>query len=119
MNSTNTGRTSIGIGWTTLLIGAWLIISPFVLGFAHTSCGLINNIVCGVAMILLTLGGTMFYLLRASLILMGAWLWASAFILSVPSGLYLWNNLILALITVTVTVGSESPYPPNYRPSRS
>lgn len=115
MNSVwNTGKTSLGIGWGALVIGAWLIISPFVLG-VHASAGIINNIATGAAMILLTLLSTRNGLLRAPVLLLGAWLWASAFILGVPGKAYLWNDFLLAFLTIVVSVASESPYPPNYR----
>jgi len=115
--SSYTGRKSPVL--LALVIGAWLIISPFVLHFSQYKAGITNNIVCGIALILLTLGGTRFYLLRALKVFMGAWLWASAFILGVPGRPYLWNNFLLALLTIIVAVACASPFPDNYRPTES
>jgi hypothetical protein len=113
-----TGPTSLGVAWAELLYGAWLVISPFALGFSHDTAGTANNIAVGVALILLTLGSTRNGLLRAAIALMGAWLYASAFILSVPWESYLWNNLFLAVLVLVTAVASETPYPPNYRPDQ-
>jgi hypothetical protein len=49
-------------------------------------------------------------------LLMGAWMYASAFILTVSEGAFLWNNLLLALVIIVASVASETPYPPNYSP---
>lgn len=120
MNSIwTTGPTRLGTAWLVLLVGAWLVISPFVLGFSHYTAGIANNIAVGLALILLTLGSTRNGLLRAAMVLMGAWMWASAFILCVPREKYLWNNLILAFVVILSAVASETPYPPNYRPNQS
>src|SRR5205823_1196587 len=108
------GRGSVGLGWMNVLIGAWLIISPFVLRFAHYPAGISNNICVGVALIIVTLGGAINGLLKGLIVLMGAWLYASAFILNVPSKAYLWNNLILAFVVVICAVASESPYPQSF-----
>jgi hypothetical protein len=117
-NIWNSGRTKLGTAWLVLPIGAWLIISPFVIGFSHDLAGTSNNIAVGIALVLLTLGSTINGLLRALIALMGAWMYASAFILSVPSEAYMWNNLILALVTIVAAIASEPTYPPNYRPDQ-
>ena len=118
-NLWTTGRISLGLGWAEVIYAAWLIISPFVLGLAHEKTGVINNIVSGVILILLTLASSRNGLLRTLIILLGGWLYASAFALSVPEDTYLWNNLIVAIFVIITAVASESPYPPNYRPDSS
>lgn len=109
---------SLGLGWVAAIAGAWLVASPFVLGFAHTTVGVANNVVVGIVLILLTIGSSKNGLLRALLIVMGGWLFASSVILPVPFGSYLWNNLILAFVVIFATVASETPYPDNYRISQ-
>ena len=111
-----TGRTSLGLGWAIWVFGAWLIISPFELGFAHTVVVTANNIAVGLALVILTLGSTRNGLLRAMLILLGGWVYASGFLLDVPRGIFLWNNLIVALLIIVASIASETPYPPNYIP---
>jgi hypothetical protein len=117
-NIWNSGRAKLGTAWLVLLIGAWMIVSPFVIGFSHHLAGTANNIAVGIALILLTLGSTMNGLLRAAIALLGAWMYASAFILGVPSEAYLLNNLILAVLTIVAVIASETPYPNNRPPTQ-
>jgi hypothetical protein len=117
MNSIwTTGRTSLGLGWAVLVLGAWLIISPFALGFVHYASGTANNIAVGLAVAVLTLGSTRNGLLRALLVLLGGWTYASGFILEVPKGIFLWNNLLVALLIIAGSVASETPYPSDDTP---
>jgi hypothetical protein len=109
--STANNRTPLGLGWTDALIGLWLVLSPFLLHFANNIAGVANNLCVGIALILLTLGSVRLELLKALIGLMGAWLYASAFILGVPQKAFLWNNLILAFLVVLFAVAGESPYP--------
>src|SRR4051812_20257045 len=120
MNGAETyGRAPLKLGWMNVLIGAWLIASPFVLRFAHYSDGVSNNICVGAALIFLTLGSAKNGLLKGLIILIGAWLFASAVLLNVSPKAYLWNNLILAFLVVLCAVASESPYPQSFvRPGR-
>jgi hypothetical protein len=109
MNTTAANdRTSLGIGWVTVFLGIWLVISPFVLGFAHAPAGISNNIAVGLVIIVCSFRGVKQGLLRAAIVLMGAWLYASAFILYVPVRAYLWNNLILAFAVILAAVASEA-----------
>lgn len=101
-------RKSLGAGWVTVLLGAWLVISPFVLGFAHVTAGIANNIAVGIAVILLSIAGVKQGLFRAMIVLIGAWLYASAIILMVPVHAYLWNNFILAGVVVLSAVVTEA-----------
>lgn len=108
MNTTAANQRSSSFSWVTALLGAWVVISPFVLGFAHYTAGISNNVAVGIAIILLALAGMKNGLLKSLNVLMGAWMYASAFILSVPSKAYLWNNLILAAAVVISAVASEA-----------
>ncbi len=44
-----------GWSWCNVVLGAWLIISSFVLGFVHTPAALLNNLIAGVVIGLLAL----------------------------------------------------------------
>lgn len=107
-SATANERTSLGCGWITVFLGAWLVISPFVLGFAHAPAGISNNLAVGLAIIVCSFLGVKQGLLRAAIVLLGAWLYASALILYVPNHAYLWNNLILAGAVVLATVATEA-----------
>ena len=72
MNSIwKTGRTSLGLGWAEVVFGAWLIISPFVLGLSHKSA-ITNNIVTGIVLILLTFASRANGLLRLFIVFSAA-----------------------------------------------
>ena len=109
----------MGLGWAEVLFGAWLIISPFVLGFAHDKLGLLNNIISGIVLILLALASSRNGLMRMFIILEAGWLYGSAFgwAAKMSTECYLWNNLIVAVLVIFACVASETPYPANYRPT--
>jgi hypothetical protein len=121
MNSIwKTGRISLGLGWAEIVFGAWLIVSPFVLGLSHKSA-IANNIVTGIVLILLTLASARNGLLRLFMVLVGGWLYASAFALDSagPARVaYLVNGLVLGILVILTAVASETPYPDKYRTNR-
>jgi len=121
MNSIwKTGRMPLGLGWAELALGAWLIISPFVLGLSHKSA-IANNIISGILLILFTLASSRNGLLKIFLVLLGGWLYASAFALDASGAArisYIANDLILAILVIITAVASETPYPRNIRPPR-
>lgn len=120
MNSIwKTGPISLGLGWVEVLLGLWLIISPFVLGFAHEKIGLLNNIITGIVLILVTLASSRNGLMRIFLVLLGGWLYITAFgwASTVGKECYMWNGLIVAVLVLLFGVASETPYPANYRPT--
>ena len=112
-----TGPISLGLGWAGVLLGAWLIASPFVLGFAHEKVGVLNNVVSGILLILFTLASSRNGLMRIFIILLAGWLYATAFawVSTVGTDCYQWNGLIVAVAVILTAVASETPYPPNYR----
>lgn len=95
-------------GWICVLLGAWMVISPFALGFSHAPAGISNNVLVGLAIIVCSFAGVKHGLLRASIVLLGAWMYASAFILYVPARSFLWNNLILAAAVLLAGVATEA-----------
>lgn len=105
-------RVSPGLGWINIFFGAWLVLSPFVLGFAHNAAWLLNNISVGLAIIVLTFAATKNGLLKALIAIMGPWLFASAFILGGPKP-FMWNNLVCAFLVVIVAISSEAPWSRN------
>jgi hypothetical protein len=109
MNEATINSRSLRTGWINVIIGAWLIVSPFVLGFAHDAAGLSNNIVVGAALVLLTFASAKNGLLKALIAFMGVWLFDSAFVLCVSQPAYMWNNLILAFMVIAFDIASEAP----------
>jgi uncharacterized membrane protein HdeD (DUF308 family) len=45
------------LDWVNLLLGIWLIISPFVLGYMSVSAALWNDVIVGLAVVVLTAWG--------------------------------------------------------------
>ena len=108
-NTTASERNSMNpAGWVCVLLGAWMVISPFVLGFAHAPAGISNNIAVGLAIIMCSFVGVKQGLVRAFIVLLGAWMYASAFILYVPARSFLWNNLIVAAAVLLAGVATEA-----------
>ncbi|HXT11926.1 MAG TPA: SPW repeat protein [Candidatus Angelobacter sp.] len=104
-----------------VILGIWVVISPFVLGFSGVENAKWNNIATGGAVALLALsrragGGS-----GVLNILLGGWLIASAFVLQL-NGTPFWNNIIIGIcIVIVALIGSAStrtpaapmPPPPN------
>lgn len=40
-----------GISWTNVMLGAWMIAAPFVLGYADITAALVNSIVVGIVVL--------------------------------------------------------------------
>ncbi len=45
-----------GTSWLNIILGIWLIISPFALGFSNLMGPMINNVVVGIVVALIALG---------------------------------------------------------------
>ena len=91
-------RSSSGNSWVNLLLGIWVIISPFVLGI-HAPKGIWNNVITGVVVGVLAI-------IRWSMhqsgwswvnLILGIWLVISPFVLFL-SGAAMWNNVILGIL---------------------
>lgn len=116
-NIWKTGPISLGLGWAGVVFGGWLVISPFVLGFASSKVGMLNNIVSGILLILFTLASSRNGLMRIFTVLLCGWLYATAFAWAstVAKDAYMWNDLIVGVLALMSCVASETPYPPGYR----
>ena len=90
--------------WLMLLLGVWLLISPFALGYAAAQAGMLavwNPVIVGVAVIVFAIA-----VLRKTqmweewtLLLLGAWLIVSPFILGYAGiNVALWNSIIVGLL---------------------
>ena len=91
-------RRKFGTSWVNVLLGVWVIISPFVLGIESPK-GIWNNVVIGVAICILAI-------LRATMrqpgwswvnLFLGIWLVISPFVLVLGSTV-MWHNVILGII---------------------
>jgi SPW repeat len=102
---------SAGISWINTLLGIWVIISPFVLGFALFPVAMWNNVATGGAVAILALirsGAPRQTGLSWVNVLLGIWLIISPFALGMLSGIGLWNNIILGIIITIVAWGNAA-----------
>jgi hypothetical protein len=80
MNQVVRRENTMGANWINALLGIWVIISPFVLGFSRNQTAMWNNVATGGAVLLVALGraGAAPSVLSP---LLGGWLIASPFVL--------------------------------------
>jgi hypothetical protein len=90
-------RRNAGSSWVNILLGIWVIISPFVLGMNPK--GIWNNVVAGAVVGILAI-------LRLSMhqrgwswlnLILGIWLVISPFVLFLGTAA-MWNNVVLGII---------------------
>ena len=100
--------------WINVLFGAWVVASPFALGFAANRAVTWNNVAVGIAVITLNLANTKgFGLIRALLVLLGAWLFMSPFVFGFSKTVISWNNLVMGLLIIIGAVFTEAMRPTN------
>lgn len=92
-----------GASSVNLILGLWLIAAPFVLAF--TSSALVNDVVCGIAIVILA--GLRIY--RPTLatkpaswvnLAIGAWLVVAPFVLDYLSGPAAWNDIVVGILVL-------------------
>ena len=95
-----------GSSWVNILLGIWVIISPFVFNF-HSPKGVWNNIITGVAVGILAL-------VRWSMhqpgwswpnLFLGIWLFISPFVFFL-SGAGMWSNVIVGIIIAALALSN-------------
>ncbi len=89
-----------------VVLGVWLIISPFVLGFAGTNGAAFqwNNIAVGIAVILVALTGPAWLN-----VLLGAWEIISPWVLGFSgASTPLWNNIVIGALVLLFAIGAVS-----------
>src|ERR1051326_1292978 len=93
--------------WVNLLLGVWLVISPFVLSFNQDSA-LWNNIFVGAAVIVFAwLSAKRRGAVPGVLMTLAALLFLSPFVLGFWRDSFLANNVGLAFLVITSTAASE------------
>jgi hypothetical protein len=106
-------RTSDGgsASWLNIVLGIWVIISPFALAFGVFPRAMWNNVATGAAIVLLAI-------IRASTpqqpgwswanTILGIWLIISPFVLAFVMPAALWNNIILGIIIAIVALANAT-----------
>lgn len=109
-------RSEGGRSWVNVVLGIWVLISPFVLTFPSQRM-VWNNVATGIVV-------GIFAILRLSArsqsgwswinVLLGIWLILSPFVLGFVHGAALWNNVIVGIIIAALAlsnVSSKMPRP--------
>lgn len=111
------GQSSIGPALVNILVGVWLVCSPFVLGFTRNATATWNNIAVGIALILITLAGEWWDMALGPLVVpLSMWLFLSPFILGISTTPFLANNVSIAFVAIAagaISDGLRSPDVPD------
>lgn len=112
-----------GANWVNVVLGIWVIISPFVLGFSNLMALMWNDVAVGIAVALLALSRSPTNRAAPMLnVILGCWLIASAFVLGVVSVASFWNSIIvgivIAIVALFATNTSPAPTVPVSPPDR-
>lgn len=102
-------RSNGGVSWLNVLLGIWVIISPFVLAFGPFPAAIWNNVATGGVVTILALISTSMPRQPGwswTNMLVGIWLLISPFALgfagATAGAAALWNNVILGIIIAAV-----------------
>ena len=98
---------SNGAAWINVLLGIWVIISPFVLRFALFPRAMWNNVIAGIVVAALALtrtGAPRQSGWSWANVIIGIWLIVSPFILAFATSTPVWNNVILGVVILIVGI---------------
>jgi len=98
--------------WVNIVLGIWVIISPFLLAM-HSSKAIWNNVITGVAVCAFALvrWGTHRLGLSWLNLILGIWVVISPFVLFLNSAI-MWNNLILGIIIAASALSNTYSHAP-------
>ena len=96
--------------WVNVLLGVWVLISPFILAFTRVEQAMWNNVAVGGAVILVAFTRAAGKRPASMLnVLLGIWLLISPFALRfVSAPVALWNNVILGVVITIVAVRARA-----------
>ena len=111
INATASDPSAGGVSWVNVLLGIWVIISPFMIQFARLPAAMWNNVIVGIVIAILAL-------IRSSTprqpgwswanVVLGIWMIISPFALGVMTTAILWNNIILGIVIAIVASANAS-----------
>ncbi len=100
-----------GASWVNVLLGIWVLISPFMVQFARLPAAMWNNVIVGIVIALLAL-------IRTSTpwqsgwswanVILGIWMIISPFALGAMTTAILWNNIILGIVIALVACANAT-----------
>jgi hypothetical protein len=99
------------VSWINVILGIWVIISPYILEFSRSAPALWNNVATGAATGIIAL-------IRSALPEQSGWSWLnvilgimliiSPFALGFISMAAFWNNIILGIIVICIAWGGAA-----------
>jgi len=99
-----------GTSYGTLILGIWLILAPFILGYvdsaAITNDVIIGIILAGIALVRLFSSFRPFWLSWVNIVL-GFWLIIAPFVLGYTLAASQWNDIIVGILIVALGVWNE------------
>jgi SPW repeat-containing protein len=97
-------RRNVGSSWVNILLGVWVIISPFVLGM-NVPKAIWNNVIAGALVVILAITRLSMHQRGWSWpnLLLGIWLVISPFVLFL-GGPAMWNNVVLGVIAAALAL---------------
>src|ERR1041385_1697768 len=109
--SAGASHTTAGASWLNILLGIWVIISPFAVQFAQLPAAMWNNVIVGIVIAILAI-------IRTSTprqagwswvnVILGIWMIISPFALGVMTTAIVSNNIILGIVIALIASGSAS-----------
>jgi SPW repeat len=102
-------RAATGAGWANTLLGIWVVLSPFVLGYGRSHAAMWSNVAVGLVIILLSLASQSGHetLVQAVIVPLGVWLFISAFVLRFSSVPLFWNNVVMSFLIIAGVLVTE------------
>lgn len=105
-NGPREGRMAVLI---SVLLGLWVIISPFVLGVPAMTGAMWTNVIIGAAVIVVALIGLVTDgAVLGAIIPLATWLFASTFVLEWYEPHFLWSNIIAVFVLIAEAAYSGS-----------
>lgn len=108
-------QAAAGPSWINIVLGIWVIISPFVVQFTRFPAAMWNNVIVGIVIAILAI-------IRQSVprqtgwswvnVILGIWMIISPFALGAMTAAILWNNIILGIVIGLIAIGSASSRAP-------
>lgn len=115
MNTIETGKRAVTAAeLANIVLGIWLVLSPFVLTFSHNTAARWNNIAVGIALVLVALAAQWENeALQGLAVPLAIWLFASPFVLGIYTAAFLANNVTMAFIVVAAAAINDGLRPPH------
>lgn len=99
-----------GISIITIILGAWLVVSPYLLGYS-TSQAVWNQTILGIVVAIFAIWQMANPIARWAgwiNVVVGAWLIVSPFILGYEGGAAYWNQIVAAIVVVVLSLSTAN-----------